>query len=155
MATGGVLGNGSKVGYSAGSPVSYTRITQVLEIEIPTIVYDEIEKTVHSTGGFKSFMPGLADVTPMKITLLSDLDGATSPTHRQLRNYCIARTTVFFRVEIPVQRGQTTFLAIEFQGYVKEWMPKAPIGDKQTTEVTVRFDDTSFAVYEPGSSLLG
>ncbi len=154
MALNGVLGNGTKVAYSASSPVSWTRVAQLASVKVPGLEFDEVETTVHSTAGLRKFMAGLGDVSLMELELMADLDQATAPSHDALRSYQAARTTVYWRIEIPVNRAQTSFRAIEFQGFVKTWVPEAPIDDKQKIMSSIRFDDTVFSIYPAGASAI-
>lgn len=155
MALSGVLANGVKVGYSAASPVSWTGLGQVLDIEVPGLEPDEVETTVHSTSIYRRFMRGMVDVTEMSVRLLADLDEGTSPSQDALFDYQALGTTLWWRVEIPVDRAQTEYTALEFQGWVKTWKPVAgDPGARQELEVTVRFDGTSFAKYPAGASAI-
>lgn len=151
MATGGVLGNGVRVGYSANSPVSWTRVAQLVEIEFPSMEADDVDVTVHGVSRFKRSMPGMIEVSEMTLTLEADLDPATTPTHTALFDLSNAGTTVWWRIEVPVDREQTEAVAFEFQGNVKTWTLATPIDDKQTVEVVVKFDGDSFVMYEPAA----
>lgn len=152
MAQSGVIGNGTKVGYGAASPVTWINVGQLLNADVPGLAQDEIETTIHSTGGFKRFMRGLKDVTEMGLTLLADLDETTDVVQDALFDYQAAGTTLWWRIEIPTARDQSRFTAFEFQGFVKNWLPSAPIEGRQELRVTVRFDGTSFAKYPAGAS---
>lgn len=153
MAADGVMGNGVKVGYSAGtSPFTWVRISQVLNVVIPGLEFEEIDTTVHSTGGLRRFMPGLGDVTEMELTLLADLDETTNVQHDALFDYQAARTTLWWRVEVPTTRAQTKFTAFEFQGFVKTWKADPPIDDRQELLCSVRFDGDSFTKMNAGAS---
>lgn len=159
MATDGVLGNGVKVAFSASSPVTWTSVGQVLDIEIPGLEPDEIETTVHGTSKFKRYMPGMIDVSEMTLSLLADLDESSAtesagPAQDSLFEYNQSQTTIWWRVEVPADRTQTEFVAFEFQGWVKNWKPSVPIEDKQTLEVSVRFDGTSYVKYPAGASAI-
>lgn len=155
MALSGVLANGVKVGYSAASPVSWTAVGQVLDIEVPGLEPEEVETTVHGSSDFRRFMPGMTDVTEMALRLLADLDEGTSPAQDALFNYQAAGTTLWWRVELPADRAQTEYTALEFQGWVKNWKPVAgDPGARQELEVSVRFDGTSFTKYSAGASAI-
>jgi hypothetical protein len=154
MAADGLLGNGVKVAYSAASPVSWIRVPQVLNVVIPGLEFDEVETTVHSTGGLRRFIPGLGDVTEMELELLADLDETTTASYNALFNFQAARTTIWWRIEVPTTRAQTKFTAFEFQGFVKTWKADPPIDDRQTLMVTVRFDGTSFSKLSAGASAI-
>lgn len=154
MAVDGLLGNGVKVAYSAASPVSWIRIPQVLNVTIPGLEFDEVETTVHSTGGLRRHIPGLGDVTEMELELLADLDETTTASFNALFNFQAARTTVWWRIEVPTTRAQTKFTAFEFQGFVKTWSVDPPIDDRQVLTVSVRFDGTSFSKLAAGASVI-
>ena len=147
----GVLGNGTRVGFSEASPQSYTTIASVLEVVIPKIVADEIDKTVHSTGGFYRNFRGLKRVENVTITLLADHKSSRTASHQSLRNLQRDGTTVWFRFEIPLDRNLATSqcIAIIAQFYVRSWGPGAPIADRQTTEVVVGFDGDDVEFQEP------
>jgi len=149
MAADGVLGSGVRVGYSASSPVSWTSITQILDCDFPGIETDEVETTVHNATSptYRRHMAGLRDVKEMVLTLLADLDPATNATHQALFTMMKAGTTVWWRIEVPVNRAKTSFMAFEFQAFVKNWMPSTPQEDRQELEVTIRFDGTDFGKY--------
>jgi hypothetical protein len=158
MPTGGTLGNGVKVGYSANSPMSYTKVTQLLDVAVPQLVADRIEKTTHGSAGYKSFMSGLKDVSPMELTVLTDWDPATSPSHNGLLQLSKTKNTVWWRIEIPVSRDLSTtlFQRIIFQGSVSGFAPATPIADKQSFKATIQFEGTDIEIGEgPTASVLG
>lgn len=148
MATGGVLGNGTKVGFSTSSPVSWTRVGQLMNIDsFLSLVPADVDTTVYSTSNIMTSMPGMIDTPEMAFTVLSDWNPSTSAAQETLRQYqsgsglSTAGSTLYWRVEVPTDRGQTSslFRAWEFQAFVKDMTPNIPIGDKQTTQFTVRF----------------
>jgi hypothetical protein len=163
MATGGVLGNGTKVGISSSgtSPITYTKVGQLMDI--PTwlqLIAADVDTTVHGTSNIKTSMPGMIDPPDFGMMLLSDHDPSTSPTHETLRKAqqgsgdVTAGNDIYFRVEIPVNRQQTLFRAWNFAAYVKEYTPSAPIDDKQTTQVTVRYSGSYSVDSGAGASLI-
>lgn len=153
MAADGVLGNGVKVGYSASSPVSWTAVAQLLDVEIPGLVADEVETSTHASL-YKRRMRGMIDVTAMKLMLLADLNPSTTASHAALQALQAAGTTVWWRVEVPADRSKSAYAAFEFQAYVHTWTPKAPIDGRQEIEVEVHFDGTSFTRYNPAASAI-
>lgn len=153
MAQEGVLGNGTKIGYSATSPVTYVAIGQLASIDnIPGFAADEIDTTISSTSKLKRAMPGLIAVDNLEFTLLADLDPATDAALEALRGYNQSQETIWWRIEIPTDRQQTEFRGFEFQGWVKTWKPIISIPDRQTIKITVRFDGDGIAIYDPGAS---
>lgn len=154
MATGGVLGNGTKVGFSATSPVSWTRVGQLMDIsKFLQLVANLVDTTVHSTSNIMTTMPGMIPAPDTELMLLADHDAATSPSHESLRAYQVAGTTIYWRFEVPVNRAQTSFRAWEFQGFVKEYSLDTKIADKQTTKVTITFAG-GYSVYPAGASAI-
>ena len=147
----GVLGNGTRVGWSSASPQSYTTVASVLEVTIPKIVADEIDKTTHSTGGFYRSFRGLKRVENVTLMLLGDHKSSRTASHAALRNLQRDGDTVWFRFEIPLDRNLATSqcFALIAQFYVKSWGPAAPIADKQTIEVVLGFDGDDVEFQEP------
>ena len=156
MALGGNIGNGSKVGYSASSPLSYTKIAQLLDIPtFLTLIANDVDTTVHSTSRLMSSMPGMIPTPEVAIDLLADLDETTSPSQEALRSLQNLGTTVYWRIEIPTDRAQTKFRGFEFQGYVKEWTPAATqIANRQQLKVVIKYGG-GLNVYPAGASVLG
>ena len=154
MAQGGMIGNGVKIAYSVSSPVSWTAVGQILNVEVPQLVADKIDRTVHSTNRYKRSLPGMIDVSDLTLEILQDLATTTGAQQRQLLTYLKAGTTIYWRIEIPVTRDQSSYTAIEFQGYVGSWQPSAPMDDKQTLNCTIVFDDSDITVYGDGASAI-
>lgn len=154
MALEGMIGNGVKIAFSASSPVSWTRVGQVMNAEVPQLVRDKIDRTVHSTYGYKRSLPGMIDVSDLTLEILQDLNQATSAAQHQLLTYLKAGTTIWWRIEIPTDRAQSSFAAIEFQGYVMSWQPSAPIEDKQALTAVIAFDGTDISLYPTGASAI-
>ena len=147
MAQGGMIGNGVKIAYAASSPTTWVAVGQILNVEIPQLVADKIDRTVHSTNRYKRSLPGMIDVSDLSLEILQDLATTSGAQQRQLLTYLKAGTTIYWRIEIPVDRNQTTYTAIEFQGYVGSWQPSAPIDEKQTLSCTIVFDDSDITLY--------
>jgi hypothetical protein len=144
MALGGVLGKGCKVAYSTASPVSWVQVTQLIDLTIPTQIADRVDNTMHSTAGsLKRSMPGLVSVGDPTITVVQDLDPATCASQAYLRARQVDQTTVWFRLEVPVNRAKTLFMGFVFQAAVANYEPSTPIADRQTTKFTLMFDGES------------
>lgn len=153
--TGGVLGTMTKVGYSLASPMTWVKLQSLLNVVIPGLEPDVIDTSIH--GSFmKRHMPGMTGVSDMEITILMDLDIATSPEQDALFVKQAAGTTIYWRVEVPNQRGvPSSWTPFTFQGWVKGFKPGAPMGDKQTLVISVVFDDVAFTKGPAGASVLG
>jgi len=149
-----MLGNGVKIAFSASSPVAWIAVGQVLNAEIPQLVRDKIDRTVHSAYGYKRSLPGMIDVSDLTLEILQDLNQATSVAQRTLLTYLKAGTTLWWRIEIPTDRTQTAFAALEFQGFVMSWQPSAPIGEKQQLTAVIAFDGSDISLYAAGASAI-
>jgi hypothetical protein len=154
MAQGGLIGSGAKVAYATGSPHTWNKIEQLLDVTPPTVNSAVIDKTIHQANRFKRNMAGLQDVTAMKLKMLRDADASTSPNQNALFDYLASQTDLWWRVELPANGSLTLFEAYEFQGRVSSFMPAAPIADKQTLESDVIFDGDSFVRYNPMATVL-
>jgi hypothetical protein len=156
MALGGVLGNGTRVGYSATSPVSWVRVAQLLDIpKFIQLIAADISTTVHGASRLETSMPGMIPVPEVELDVLLDLDPATSPTHEAIRGFQTSGATVFWRVEIPVDRNQTNFRAFEFNAYVKAYdiSTATQIAAAQRGKFTLRYGG-GLAVYAPGAAVV-
>lgn len=146
MALGGVLGNGCKVAYSATSPITWVNVPSLVDMAIPTMVADRVDNTVHSTtSNLKRSMAGLQSVGDPSFTVVQDLDPSTSPAQAALRVFQASGSTVWFRMEVPVNRAKTLFMGYEYQASVANYEPSTPIGDRQTTKFTLMFDGEEIA----------
>jgi hypothetical protein len=152
MATGGILGDGTKVAFSIGSPLAWQEVTQIIEVTGPGLTPDKVSNDLHGSVGFHRNMPGLKDVSDMVITVAEDLDPATSADHATLWGLLQQGTTVWWRKEIPTNRAKTTFVGFEFQGNVAGYEPSTPIDDRQTSQITVQFDGTALGMGASGAS---
>lgn len=146
MASDGMIGNGSKVGYSASSPTTWIPLGQMLNVDGIEEVRAKVDRTIHSTGKYKRSLPGLIEVSDLTLDILADPDeSATNGTVQSaLRTLLHDGTTVYWRIEIPIDRTQSAYKPFEFQGYVQRWKLNTPIEGAQTFNVTVAFDDSSF-----------
>lgn len=152
MATGGYINNGVRIGYSASSPVSWTRIGQVAVAPTFGIERDKVDSTVHGTSIFKRSMPGMAEVPLGEMVLIADLNPSTTPTHDAMRSAVLAGTTYWFRIEFPVDRSQSQFRAVEFQAYVRTWMVNGESPEeRQEIQCALEFDSD----YEPSWKPVG
>lgn len=154
MALQGVLGNDTRVGFSQTSPVSFTRIPQVLDVKYPGLTPDKLDRTIHSSGNFYQNFQGLNQVTDAEVLILDDPDETTSPILETLRTLHDAGTTVYWGFERPTNRAKTLFRRTEYQGYISDFVPSTPIKDKQTLMVKIVFSDTAFSVYPKGAATI-
>jgi len=153
MSTGGVLGNYIKLAYSSSSPVSWTAIANILSIDkFFELITPDIDTTVSGVT-IRTSMPGIPEPPEVEFTLLADPDQSTSADQEFLRARLMDGVTFWLRVERPTNRTHTTFRAEEFQAYVKGFAPAAPVDDKQTVKVTLRYSG-NYAIYNAGASAI-
>jgi hypothetical protein len=146
MALGGLIGNGVKVGFSVSSPLSLTNVGVLVDFTFPPLARAKVDKSAHNSI-WEKFMPGMINIGDMKLMLLQDLDAATSAAQSQLKTHWLAGTTIYWRVEVPVNRARTLCVPFEFQGFVLNWAPTTPLKEKQVLSVDVAFDDDSLSQY--------
>lgn len=152
MATGGLLGNGVRVGFSSTSPVSFTSLPNVLDVKFPTETADKIDKTVHGSSKYKKNFPGMVEVGDMEVVLLGDLDQATSAELETVFAAAQAQTELWWRVEVPTNRAKTRFRPFEFYGYPSNPSPDTPVQDKQTFKFSVVHSGEGIARYNATNS---
>lgn len=153
MATGGVGGNGVRVGFSSASPVSWTGVGQLADADIPGLLRDKLASSVHGSA-FKRSMPGMKEVPDLNLMLLADLNPATLAAHSALKTHLDAGTTLWWRFEVPEDRAAGSCIAFEIQAWVQKWQPKAPQEGRQEIEVALVFDGDSFTKYPDGAFAL-
>ncbi len=154
MAQGGLIGLGVKVAFATGSPHSWNKLEQVLDITPPQLTSAKVDVTVHGTSRMMRNIPGLQSVSDTVVKLLRDADPVTSPNQNQLFGYLASQVSLWWRVEIPSKSDITLFEAYEFQGRVADFVPMAPIGGRQEVDLKVMFNDASLVQYAPAASAL-
>lgn len=155
MATGGNISNGVRIGYSAASPLSFTKLGEILNAGEVSLQVAKIDRTIHGSSPYTREMPGMITVQPISVTMSQDLNPATSATQQALFALAVAKTTVYWRFEEPSDRAQSAFAAFEFQGFVSNvtFSAGAP-GDAQDMTVEITFDGNYFTKYAPAASQL-
>jgi len=144
MAQGGILGNGTKVGYSASSPVSFLNVPQVTDVVFPTYIADDVNIDTHSvTNKLHRKMAGLIEVGNAQVTMLSDPDPATAAALAFFEARNTDGTSFWLRIERPANRARSSFFGIVFQCNVKSIQHQTPINDAQKTVVEFQFDGES------------
>jgi hypothetical protein len=151
--TGGQLGSGVEVGFSAASPVSFTKVAQVLDVTPPQKTRDRVETTVHGATSERSYIPGLAEWSAMELVLLADL--GTTSSHITISDMEISQATAWWRVEIPMEStlATTNFFVYEFEGRVAKFAISTPIDSRKEIAVTVEVAG-SMTVYENQASAI-
>lgn len=138
MPSGGQIGSGVKIAYATGSPQSYVTVPEIFDVsQLPNRIRDRIESTIHGVTGDRTFIPGLSEVQDLVFMCRANLDAGS--VHSTLRNYQRLQTTLWFRVEVPVDTdlATSTYIAFTFQGRVASAVVNAPKDDLKTIEFTV------------------
>jgi hypothetical protein len=159
MASGGVLANGIKVGYSTTSPHTWTTVTQVTDVQgVATFTSDSVDTTVHGTSRLKRSIPGMISVDDLVVTCLLDPDTMHQNSTGwvdDLYDFLAAGTKLWWRVEIPVDNAQSQYQANEFEGRVKAIKPNfGEPSNRQEIQFTVGFDGNDVYRLAPGPSVL-
>lgn len=149
-----VIGNGSKLGYSVTSPVTWLEVTQIADISDIGLIVDELENDRHSAYSYHRKAPGMISVKPITVTVIGDKDqaAATGAVQKAMRDLAIARATYWWRAEVPTTLAQTAYKAWEFQGWVKEVSDTQPMTGGQAFTFQIVFNGTTFCEFAAGSS---
>lgn len=136
------IGSGVKIGYALSSPHTWIEIPKIIgEPTIPGTERDRVETTIHGTTSLRTYIPGLADVQDLEFDVIADLTLAS--VHMDIQALERAQTTIWVRVQIPVDSvlSTTTYMAFQMQGRVSRWIPNSPIDDVRTISITIQFED--------------
>ena len=150
MPSGGQIGSGIKAGYSTSSPTSWTEIPQILEGTPFQVERDRVETTIHGTTSYRTYIPGLAEVSDCELVLLADLENAV---HLELSDLEQAQTTIWFRYEIPITAtlASTNYYVQEMQVRVGKFQVETPIDDRKVINVSFQYQ-SDFTIYESVAS---
>jgi hypothetical protein len=134
MATGALSAQGTLFKIESDSSVgSFTTIPECSKVASPSVKFDLLDATSHdSTGGFKEYVPGLADGE----NATADLWFIPQNTlHIQLRTDSYAKTKKNFEIIFP---GGGTGAQIAFAGYITTITPQADSGTLLKETVTAK-----------------
>ena len=116
---------------------SYTAIAQIRDITGPSMALDTIE-TSSRDSAWKKFVPGQIDGGEVTFDLVYDPDATTHKegTRGGLAYAVTNRQREQFKVTFP----DTTPATAVFYGYVTKFVPKEPMNDALTADVTIKVD---------------
>ena len=145
-----------RVAYAASSPNTWLKLEQLADCKVPVLEADEVETTTYGQIYHRN-IPGLFKVSDLELTFLRDPVLSSAPYQNALFDYSVSGTELYWRVEIHGDQTLTTNLweAYTFLGRVASFEPAAPIGDKETLMVKVRFSGTYFMKQYPMASAIG
>ena len=112
---------------------SYTTVAYVRDISGPSFSMDTVETSSHgSSGGWRTFVPGLIDGGEVSLDLLFDPSEATHMNSTGLLSELTGRTIEGFKIIWP---DSITFT---FNGLVTGFEPGAPFEDALTGSATIK-----------------
>ena len=151
----GILSD-ARMAYATGSPHTWKKLEQLSDLEIPTLVADDIDTGVYGQQ-YKRKIPGLKDVNDAVATMLRDPSSVSAPNQNSLFALNENGTQLWIRIEVHASDNASEDLweAYEFQGRVGSFEPAAPFGDKQTLKSVFKFSGTTFVRYAPAASQIG
>jgi predicted secreted protein len=128
-----ILANGTLFQVGDGdSPEEFTTIPEVSKLAGPAVKFDLLDVTTHdSTGGFREFIPGLADGDNINAMVNFRPSNAV---HQACREDSYARTLRNFKVVFP-DTGEST---VDLSGYFVNINPNADMGAVLTSPMTVK-----------------
>lgn len=127
-------------GYSGGTvllavdngALVYTTVAQVVDIGgIAGIEVDDIETSNRDSSDWGEFIPGFKMAGEGQFDIVYDPDLAT---HVNLLTLATGRTTRSWRFTLP---GTTNTIVVN--GFVKSFKPKAPLKDKLSADIVIKF----------------
>lgn len=154
MPSGGQIGSGVKIAYSLLSPHSWITIPEVREItSLPNRERDRVETTVHGVTGDRTYIPGLSDVGDLEFIVRANLDAGS--VHTNLRALERAQTTIWVRVEVPVDPdlSTSTYVAYTNQVRVATWELSPPLDDLKTIRIVMQHQDNLMFQDEMNSAI--
>lgn len=114
-----------------GSAV-YTEVAQVVDINtMPGIEVDDIEVSTRDSADWGEFIAGFKMAGEGQFDIVYDPDNAT---HVNLLTLATGRTIRSWKLNLP---GTTN--AIVVNGFVKSFKPKAPLKDKLSADIVIKF----------------
>lgn len=153
MPSGGQIGTGVKIATATASPNVWTAVPEIFDVsQIPNRIRDRVETTIHGVTGDRTYIPGLSEVEDLVFIVRANLDAGS--VHSVLRNHQALQTTLWWRVEVPVDPtlSTSTYIAYTFQGRIASAAVSAPKDDLKTIEFTVLHESDLFIQDEMASA---
>lgn len=133
----GNMGSGWRVRIGRGTTPTWTELEGVGDLDLPSPELDEIEVT-HQGSTAKEYIPGLPDYGSVDLPM-NYVEG--SPSDLLLTEMALSREMV--QIEItPPHRVATAPApsAIAYAGFLRKYTRNAPVGGKQTANVSFRIN---------------
>lgn len=109
----------------------YDEIAQIVDMDLPGIEADDIEVSVRDGDGYGEFISGFKMAGESTFDIVYDPD---ETTHIQLTTLAGAGTVIGWQFTLP-GTGNT----IVADAYVKRFKPTAPLKDKLSANITLKF----------------
>ncbi len=154
--TTGVISN-IRVGFASSSPVTWTPITKILDVKLPTKTTADVDTTVFSSSRFRTNISGFTEISALELTLLADMketNATTGTVQKTLWDLQISQADVYVRYEITADSADGEWSGFEFGARVGSWEPAGAVGDKLTLKVVFKNVDTYFNRFDAGASEL-
>lgn len=118
-----IVATGTLLKFGDGaSPEQFTSIPEISKLSGPAIKFDLLDSTTHDTvGGFRTYLPGLADGDQVQAELNYRPSNAV---HIAVREDSYARVVSNFQMIFPDSADNQ----VDFSGFVSQLAPKADVG---------------------------
>lgn len=118
------------------SPEVYTTIPECIRITAPNVRFDLHDVTSHdSTGGFREFLPGLADGE----NATAEVNWVPSnAVHKSIRVDAYAKTLRNFKIVFADNTVAPNDNTIAFTAYIVNWQPVANAGEPFKSTLTTK-----------------
>lgn len=127
----GEIGFGTAVGYSDTNG-SYTDVAELMDVKLPGIEINDVDATNHGlTDKFRDFTPGLGTAGEIEIKILFSKSV-------QATLYGFIRTTKYWRINFPLNTGETTASNWVCRGYLKGLQNENPLDDNMTATIKIK-----------------
>ena len=139
----GEIGFGMEIAYSDTQNGSYTDVALVTEVVAPAIDVPEVQKTHHGSSSYAhEFTPGLINGGEISFKILF-----AKAQHNTL--YGLIRTEKWWRIEFPLESGESSQSNWKCAGYLKGIQNLTPMEDKMEVQITIKL--TGKPVWTSGS----
>ncbi len=139
----GLIGFGTGVGYADTENGSYTFIAELTDVTPPTIEVNDVDVTNHGLVDlFRDFTPGLGNAGEVEFKLLFDKTA-------EALLYSLIRTSKFWKVQLPLDVGESTASNWKCLGYIKSLGTMTPLDDKMECSCKIKLRRKP--AFNPGS----
>lgn len=128
----GEIGFGAQVGYSDTLNGTYANVSELTDVTHPSIEINDVDLTHHGlTDFFRDFTPGLGTAGEIEFKVLF-------AKSQQNTLYGLLRTTKYWRINFPLDTGETVNSCWKCRGYLKMIQTMTPLDDKMEATLKVK-----------------